>query len=46
MRFMMLMIPSGYQGAARGTFPDVKAVEWSVQKAVTGLEDAAQTRGS
>lgn len=27
MRFMMLMIPKGYEGAAPGTMPDAKAVE-------------------
>ena len=27
MRFMMLMIPRGYEGAAPGTVPDAKAVE-------------------
>ena len=27
MRFMMLMIPKGYETAAPGTLPDVKAVE-------------------
>jgi hypothetical protein len=27
MRFMMLMIPKGYEQAAPGTMPDVKAVE-------------------
>lgn len=27
MRFMMLMIPKGYESAAPGTLPDVKAVE-------------------
>jgi hypothetical protein len=27
MRFMMLMIPNGYENAAPGTMPDVKAVE-------------------
>lgn len=27
MRFMMLMIPKGYESAAPGTVPDVKAVE-------------------
>jgi hypothetical protein len=27
MRFMMLMIPKGYETAAPGTMPDVKAVE-------------------
>jgi hypothetical protein len=27
MRFMMLMIPKGYEAAAPGTVPDVKAVE-------------------
>jgi len=27
MRFMMLMIPLGYEGAAPGTMPDAKAVE-------------------
>jgi hypothetical protein len=27
MRFMMLMIPKGYENAAPGTVPDVKAVE-------------------
>ncbi|MFL6246141.1 MAG: YciI family protein [Thermoanaerobaculia bacterium] len=27
MRFMMLMIPGGYENAAPGTMPDVKAVE-------------------
>jgi hypothetical protein len=27
MRFMMLMIPKGYEDAAPGTMPDVKAVE-------------------
>ena len=27
MRFMMLMIPKGYEKAAPGTIPDAKAVE-------------------
>ena len=27
MRFMMLMIPKGYESAAPGTLPDVKAIE-------------------
>jgi len=27
MRFMMLMIPKGYESAAPGTVPDAKAVE-------------------
>ena len=27
MRFMMLMIPKGYEKAAAGTVPDAKAVE-------------------
>jgi len=27
MRFMMLMIPTGYEKAAPGTMPDAKAVE-------------------
>ena len=27
MRFMMLMIPKGYEKAAAGTMPDAKAVE-------------------
>ncbi len=27
MRFMMLMIPKGYEGAAPGTMPEAKAVE-------------------
>ena len=27
MRFMMLMIPKGYESAAAGTLPDVKAIE-------------------
>ena len=27
MRFMMLMIPKGYESAAPGTMPDAKAVE-------------------
>ncbi len=31
MRFMMLMIPKGYEGAAPGTLPDAKAVEGMMQ---------------
>jgi hypothetical protein len=27
MRFMMLMIPGGYEKAARGTVPDLKSIE-------------------
>ncbi len=27
MRFMMLMIPKGYESAAPGTMPDAKAAE-------------------
>ena len=27
MRFMMLMIPKGYESAAPGTLPDTKAIE-------------------
>jgi hypothetical protein len=31
MRFMMLMIPEGYESAAPGTMPDAKAVEAMMQ---------------
>ena len=31
MRFMMLMIPKGYESAAPGTVPDAKAVEAMMQ---------------
>ena len=31
MRFMMLMIPKGYENAAPGTMPDAKAVEAMMQ---------------
>lgn len=31
MRFMMLMIPKGYESAAPGTVPDAKAVEGMMQ---------------
>ena len=39
MRFMMLMIPKGYEKAAPGTMPDAKAVE-AMMKYNTELERA------
>ena len=30
MRFLMLMIPKGYEKAAPGTMPGAEAVTWSV----------------
>jgi hypothetical protein len=39
MRFMMLMIPKGYESAAPGTVPDAKAVEAMMQYNKT-LQDA------
>ncbi len=39
MRFMMLMIPEGYEGAAPGTMPDVKAVE-AMMKYNKSLQEA------
>ena len=39
MRFMMLMIPKGYEKAASGTMPDAKAVE-AMMKYNKSLEDA------
>src|SRR6202011_6044808 len=40
MRFMMLMIPKGYESAAPGTVPDAKAVE-----AMMKYNDALQKAG-
>jgi hypothetical protein len=40
MRFMMLMIPRGYESAAPGTLPDVAAVE-----AMTKYNEALQKAG-
>ncbi|MEW6765501.1 MAG: YciI family protein [Pseudomonadota bacterium] len=39
MRFMMLMIPKGYENAAPGTMPDPKAVE-AMMKYNTALQEA------
>ncbi|OUL99053.1 YciI family protein [Variovorax sp. JS1663] len=39
MRFMMLMIPKGYESAAPGTMPDAKAVE-AMMKYNQALKDA------
>ena len=39
MRFMMLMIPKGYESAAPGTMPDAKAVE-AMMKYNQTLKDA------
>jgi len=39
MRFMMLMIPKGYESAAPGTVPDAKAVE-AMMKYNTALQQA------
>jgi hypothetical protein len=39
MRFMMLMIPKGYESAAPGTVPDAKAVE-AMMKYNRQLQDA------
>ena len=39
MRFMMLMIPKGYESAAPGTMPDAKAVE-AMMKYNHALKDA------
>lgn len=39
MRFMMLMIPGGYENAAPGTMPDAKAVE-AMMKYNQELQDA------
>ncbi|MGH7799730.1 MAG: YciI family protein [Thermodesulfobacteriota bacterium] len=39
MRFMMLMIPKGYENATPGTMPDAKAVE-SMMKYNTSLQEA------
>ena len=39
MRFMMLMIPKGYESATPGTMPDAKAVE-SMMKYNKELQDA------
>ena len=39
MRFMMLMIPKGYESAAPGTMPDAKAVE-AMMKYNTALQQA------
>lgn len=39
MRFMMLMIPKGYEAAAPGTMPDAKAVE-AMMKYNTALQQA------
>ena len=39
MRFMMLMIPKGYESAAPGTMPDAKAVE-AMMKYNKSLQEA------
>ena len=39
MRFMMLMIPKGYENATPGTMPDAKAVE-AMMKYNTALQEA------
>ncbi|HEY1078337.1 MAG TPA: YciI family protein [Fontimonas sp.] len=39
MRFMLLMIPKGYESAAAGTMPDVAAVE-AMMKYNTALQEA------
>ena len=50
MRFMMLMIPKGYEKAAPGTVPDAKAVaammkyNEALQKAGVLLASTASTR--
>jgi len=41
MRFMMLMIPKGYENAAPGTMPDVKAVE-AMTKYNKSMQDAGR----
>ena len=43
MRFMMLMIPKGYESAAPGTVPDAKAVE-AMMKYNRQLQDAGVLR--
>lgn len=40
MRFMMLMIPKGYEDAAPGTMPDAKAVE-AMMKYNEDVQEAA-----
>ena len=44
MRFMMLMIPKGYEKAAAGTMPDAKAVE-AMMKYNEALQKAGVLRG-
>lgn len=44
MRFMMLMIPKGYETAAPGTMPDAKAVE-AMMKYNEELQNAGVLRG-
>jgi hypothetical protein len=44
MRFMMLMIPRGYEQAAAGTVPDAKAVE-AMMKYNEALQKAGVLRG-
>ena len=44
MRFMMLMIPKGYEKAAAGTMPDVKAVQ-AMMKYNEALQKAGVLRG-
>ena len=45
MRFMMLMIPGGYEQAAPGTMPPLEAVE-AMMKYNTALVDAGILRGA
>jgi hypothetical protein len=44
MRFMMLMIPKGYESAAAGTMPEAKAVE-AMMKYNEALQQAGVLRG-
>jgi len=51
MRFMMLMIPKGYEKATPGTLPDAKAIaammkyNESLQKAAAGLPEMQAQSG-
>lgn len=51
MRFMMLMIPKGYEKAAPGVMPEAKAVEAmmkhneELQKAAAGFEETQKQAG-
>ena len=42
MRFMMLMIPKGYEQAAPGTMPDAKGVE-AMMKGLSGIPETEWT---